>query len=165
VSASIAPALQVPSAAALGESFTMLLGRQVGVTDAGRVPPEGAIPAAVGPYVGEGERLYGCAWADLALSAAMGAAMAMADRNDADQCLTAGVLPTPFQDSLREILDVTARLLVADDGTAPQLRSVELLETGLADDTLALLADPRAGGYYLVDVPDYGSGLFSFTLD
>jgi hypothetical protein len=155
--------LRVPEPAEIQKSLTMLLGCEVTVADAGPEPPSGAIPVAVGSFPGDGAALRGCAWVDLGLGAAMGAAMSMTDRTGADECLVTGVLPTEFQANLREVLTVTGGLL-GDGEIPPQLRELELLEIGLAEDTLALLADPRRAGFYQVEVAEYGSGLLSFTL-
>ena len=154
--------LRVPEPAAVQESVAMMLGRDVQVTDAGPNPPEDAIPAAVGVFLDESDRVCGCAWVDLGLGAAIGAAMSMVERDAADDCLASGVLPAEFQGNLREVLVVASSLFGV--ATAPRIRDLELLETGLADDTLALLADPRRAGFYRVEVADYGSGLISFTL-
>jgi hypothetical protein len=150
--------------AAVRESLMMMLGREVRVDDAGAVPPAGAVPVAVGPYVDGADTLIGCCWVDLPLGAAMGAAMSMAPGSAAEQCLTTGVLPSDYQDNLQEVLRIASSLLDADEGNPVRLRSLELLETGLADDTLGLLADPRKGGFFTVEVEDYGAGLLSFTL-
>jgi hypothetical protein len=154
----------VPLPAAVRESLMMMLGREVRVDDAGVVPPDGAVPVAVGPYVDGSDLLTGCCWVDLPLGAAMGAAMSMAPSSAAEECLTTGVLPTEFQDNVQEVLRIASSLLDADDSEPLRLRSLELLETGLAHDTLGLLADPRAGGFFTVEVEDYGTGLLSFTL-
>jgi hypothetical protein len=163
-SAEAARPTKVPLPAAVRESLMMMLGRDVSVTDAGRIPPDGAIPVAVGPYVTDDDQLAGCCWVDLPLGAAMGAAMSMVPRAAAEECLETGVLPGEFQDNLHEVLNIASALLNEDEATHVRIRSLELLETGLAEDTLGLLADPRAGGFFRVEVDDYGSGLLSFTL-
>ncbi|MDQ1631619.1 MAG: hypothetical protein QOC80_1591 [Frankiaceae bacterium] len=156
--------MTVPMPAAVRESLMMMLGREVRVDDAGAVPPAGAVPVAVGPYVDSTDTLIGCCWVDLPLGAAMGAAMSMAPTDATEQCLTTGVLPAEYQDNLQEVLRIASSLLAGDESNPVRLRSLELLETGLADDTLGLLADPRAGGFFTVEVEDYGAGLLSFTL-
>jgi hypothetical protein len=90
--------------------------------------------------------------------------MSMVPRAAAEECLETGVLPAEFQDNLHEVLNIASALLNEDEATHVRIRSLELLETGLAEDTLGLLADPRAGGFFRVEVDDYGSGLLSFTL-
>jgi hypothetical protein len=148
----------------LRETLAMMLGREVTVTSAGEVPPEGAIPVAVGAYVDDQDELRACAWVDLPLGAAMGAALSMVPREQADGCLESGTLPEDFQGNLQETLTMAAALL--NDQGAAQLHLVplELLETGLSQRVLDLLADPRAGGYYAVGIDEYGDGLLSFTL-
>jgi hypothetical protein len=153
-----------PEPAQLRETLEMMLGRSVSVSSAGRVPPEGAIPAAVGAYVDDAEALRGCAWVDLPLAAAMGAALSMVPREQADSCLESGVLPEEFQGNLHETLNIASALLNDQGAAHLRIRPLELLETGLSQGVLDLLADPRAGGYYTVDVEEYGSGLMSFTL-
>jgi hypothetical protein len=155
---------RVPLPAQVRESLMMMLGREVTVTDAGRVPPEGAIPVAVGAYIDDTDELRGCCWVDLALGSAMGAAMSMVPRSAAEECAETGVLPAEFQDNLHEVLNIASALLNDEQAAHVRIRNLELLETGLAEDTLALLADPRAGGFFEVEVEDYGSGLLSFTL-
>jgi hypothetical protein len=155
---------RAPNPAEVRESLGMMLGREVRVSDAGRIPPNGIIPAAVGPYVDDGELLCACAWVDLPLAAAMGAAMSMVPREQAEACLDTGVLPEEFQDNLHETLNIASALLNVDDATHLRIRPLELLESGLSEETLELLADPRSGGYYDVDIDGYGSGVLSFTL-
>jgi hypothetical protein len=148
----------------LRETLEMMLGRQVAVSTAGQVPPEGAIPAAVGGYIDDDDELRGCAWIDLPLAAAMGAALSMVPREQVDACLESGVLPEEFQGNLHETLSVASALLNDQGAPAVHSRPLELLEAGLSQEVLDLLADPRAGGYYTVDIEEYGSGLLSFTL-
>jgi hypothetical protein len=155
---------RAPDPAELRESLAMMLGRDVKVTSAGRVPPEGIVPAAVGPYVDDADTLAGCAWVDLPLAAAMGAAMSMVPREQADACLDTGTLPEEFQDNLHETLNIASALLNTDEASHLRIRPLELLETGLSESVLELLADPRSGGYYDVDIDGYGTGVLSFTL-
>jgi hypothetical protein len=142
----------------------MMLGRTVRVADAGNVPPEGVIPVAVAPYIDAENRLLACAWVDLPLGAAMGAAMSMVEAVGVQHCLEAGVIPPEFQDNLREVLNIATALLNTDEVAPLTIRGLELLEKGLSEDVLELLADPRAGGYYTVEVAEYGKGILSFTL-
>ena len=74
------------------------------------------------------------------------------------------MLPEEFQDNLHETLNIASALLNVDDATHLRIKPLELLESGLSEGTLALLADPRSGGYYDVDIDGYGSGVLSFTL-
>jgi hypothetical protein len=148
----------------------MMLGREVSVADAGPTPPEGAVPVAVAGFVGEADELACCTWVDLGLGAAIGAAVSMVDAEEAEACRRAGRLPSDFASNIREVLLVAGGLIAGGlvgggqaEG-APRLRDLELLEQGLADDTLSLLADPRQGGFYTVEVPEYGRGLLSFAL-
>jgi hypothetical protein len=155
----------VPEPTQVQESLTMMLGREVSVTDAGPTPPAGAVPVAVAGFVGETDALSCCTWVDLGLGAAIGAAVSMVDTEEAEACRRAGRLPADFAGNLREVLLVAGGLVAGGDTEgAPRLRDLELLEQGLADDTLGLLADPRQGGFYAVEVPEYGRGLLSFAL-
>ena len=155
---------RVPLPAQVRESLMMMLGREVTVTDAGRIPPEGAIPVAVGAYIDDTDGLRGCCWVDLPLGSAMGAAMSMVPRSAAEECSETGVLPGEFQDNLHETLNIASALLHDGNATHLRIRPLELLESGLSETTLELLADPRSGGYYDVDIDGYGSGVLSFTL-
>ena len=158
------PRHRAPEPEQLRQTLEMMLGRQVAVVTAGPVPPEGAIPAAVGGYLDEKDELRGCAWIDLPLAAAMGAALSMLPREQVDASVESGVLPEEFQGNLHETLNVASALLNDQGAPAVRSRPLELLETGLSQEVLDLLADPRAGGYYAVDIEEYGSGLMSFTL-
>ncbi len=158
------PRHRAPEPDQLQQTLEMMLGRKVTVVTAGQVPPEGAIPAAVGAYVDDTDALRGCAWVDLPLAAAMGASLSMVAREQADGCLESGVLLEEFSGNLHETLNVAAALLNDQGGTALRIQPLELLETGLSQGVLDLLADPRAGGYYTVEIEEYGSGLMSFTL-
>jgi hypothetical protein len=154
----------VPEPEQVQESLAMMLGRDVVVRDTGPAPPEGAVPVAVAGFTRDGDALACCTWVDLELGAAIGAAISMVDREEADACTRNGTLTPDFAGNLREVLLVAGGLLGGDDGDAPRLRDLELLEKGLAEDTLALLADPRQGGFYSVEVAEYGNGLLSFAL-
>lgn len=156
--------LRVPEPEQVREVLAMMLGRDVSVEDAGPTPPEGAIPVAVASLTDDADELIGCTWVDLGLGATIGAAITMVDATEAEACLTSGVLPPDFVTNVREVLGVARGLLAGNDADAPQLRELELLETGLAEDTLGLLADPRQGSFYRVDVPGYGNGLMSYVL-
>jgi hypothetical protein len=158
------PSHRIPQPEDIRESLGMMLGRKVTVREVSRTPPEGAIPVAVGLYVDDTEAVAGCCWVDLPLGAMLGAAMSMVPQSTAEECLTSGVLPEEFQDNLHEVLNIASALLNDDASSHVRIRPLELLETGLAEDTLGLLADPRTAGYFSVDVADYGTGLLSFTL-
>lgn len=155
---------RAPEPAQLRETLEMMLGRDVKVTGAGRIPPEGAVPVAVGAYVDDVDDLRACAWVDLPLAAAMGAALSMVPRDQAEGCVASGTLSEEFQGNLHETLNIASALLNDQDAAHLRILPLELLETGLSESVLGLLADPRAAGYYAVEVEEYGSGLFSFTL-
>jgi hypothetical protein len=155
---------RVPLAEAIRESLAVTLGRKVKVSHAVFTPPEGAVPVAVGAYVDDSDSLICCCWVDLALGSTLGAAMSMVPRASAEECLTTGVLPTEFRENLHEVLNIASALLNEGEVAHVRIRALEMLETGLSEDVLGLLADPRTGGFYTVEVEDYGTGLMSFTL-
>lgn len=156
--------LRVPEPEQVQEALAMMLGREVVVTDAGASPPVGAIPVAVAPLVAD-DVLAGCVWVDLGLGAGLGAAMSMVDAADAEACRMSGLLPPEYVAMVREIAAVLTGLFGGGDGSAaPTVRDLELLETGLADDTSALLADPRQAGFYPVQIPGYTDGLIGLAL-
>jgi hypothetical protein len=155
---------RAPAIPALREMLEMMLGRGVTVTDAGWAPPAGAVPVAVGVYVDDAEALAGCAWVDLPLAAAMGAAMSMVPKARVEECVQTGEVVPDFQENLHEVLNIASALLNTEDSGHVRIRTLELLAAGLSEDTLTLLADPRAAGYYRVSVEEYGDGLMSFTL-
>jgi hypothetical protein len=154
--------LRLPEPEQVQELLTMMLGREVAVRDLGPNPPVDAIPVAVATFA-DGDALTGCVWIDLELGAGVGAAIAMADRSEADACHRSGVLAPEYVANVREMLLLAGGLL-GQDREPPRLRDLELLENGLAEDTLGLLADPRQGGFYFVELGDYGNGRMGFAL-
>jgi hypothetical protein len=67
-------------------------------------------------------------------------------------------------DNLHETMNIASALLNTETSVHVRIRELERPDTGISEDILDLLADPRAGGYYQLDVEEYGAGILSFTL-
>jgi hypothetical protein len=159
--ASLAP---VPTPAAVRETLQMMVGRTVLVTDAGWAPPEGAEPVAIASFIDDDDVLLACAWVDLAGAAALGAAMSMLPTTRLEEMLLTGELDEEVYDNLHETFNIASSLLNTDTSLHLRIRELERTDTGIYEDVLGLLGDPRVAGYYQIDVDEYGGGILSFTL-
>ncbi len=154
----------VPTPAQVRETLQMMVGRTVLVTDAGWAPPEGADPAALAAYIDDSDGLQACAWVDLAGAAALGAAMSMLPTTRLEEMMATGELDEEVYDNLHETFNIASALLNTETSVHVRIRELERPDTGITEDLLDLLGDPRAAGYYQLDVEEYGGGVLSFTL-
>ena len=154
----------VPTPAQVRETLQMMVGRTVLVTDAGWAPPEGDEPVAIASFIDDSDVLRACAWVDLAGAAALGAAMSMLPTTRLEEMMATGELDEEVYDNLHETFNIASALLNTETSVHVRIRELERPDTGISEDLLDLLADPRAGGYYQLDVEEYGGGTLSFTL-
>lgn len=156
--------VRAPTPEQVADTLQMMVGRSVVVTDAGWAPPEGADPVAIGSYVDDNQVLRACAWLDLPAAAALGAAMGMLPQVRLQEMLETGELDDEVFDNIHETLNIAGSLLNSGSSTHLRVRELERPEEGVSEDVLELLGEPRAAGYYHVEVAEYGSGVLSFTL-
>ena len=154
----------VPEPAQVRETLQMMVGRTVLVSDAGWAPPEGAEPVAIAAFVDDSDVLRAVAWVDLAAAAALGAAMSMLPTARMQEMLSTGELDEEVFENLHETFNIATALLNSEHSAHLRIRELERPDTGVSEDVIDLLGDPRAGGYYTLDIEEYGSGVLSFTL-
>jgi hypothetical protein len=156
--------VRAPTPEQVADTLQMMVGRSVIVTDAGWAPPEGTDPVAIGSYVDDDQVLRACAWLDLPAAAALGAAMGMLPQVRLQEMLDTGELDDEVFDNLHETLNIASSMLNSDSSMHLRVRELERPEQGVSEDVLELLGEPRAAGYYHIEVAEYGSGVMSFTL-
>lgn len=154
----------VPEPAQVRETLQMMVGRSVTVADAGWAPPEGADPVAIASFIDDADVLRAVAWVDLSGAAALGAAMSMLPTARLQEMLATGELDEEVYENLHETFNIASALLNTETSVHLRIRELERPDTGICEDVLDLLADPRAAGYYHLEVEEYGSGTMSFTL-
>jgi hypothetical protein len=81
-----------------------------------------------------------------------------------EEMMATGELGEEVYDNLHETFNIASALLNTETSVHLRIRELERPDTGISEDILELLGDPRAGGYYTLDVEEYGSGVLSFTL-
>jgi hypothetical protein len=129
----------LPPAELVGRLIAGLVGRSVTVD---KVPPPSldlTEPMTVAAYVRDNGMLGAVAVSDLALTAQLGAALAMMPAGVAKEAIDNGALPDDLIDNHREIVNVAARLFNRANLPHVKLRDVSVTPTTLPGDVNGLL--------------------------
>lgn len=149
----------IPSAKAVSRLIGDLVDKRLAVKLAADPPPEKKDPT-VALYANDDEPVALCV-ADLALAAHAGAALVLVPQVVAEECLQKGELEESISESFGEVLNVFAQLFAKPGAPRVYLKTVHPPTEPLPDEVSQLMENPAARLDLLVDVAEYGGGLFS----
>ena len=104
----------VPTAKAVRDMLTDLLGRNVEVRSSLPFAPRPSDPITIAVYVDDRTVVRAVGVADLGFSARAGAAIGLVPAATAEESVTAGLLPETLAENLHEVLNISASLLNAE---------------------------------------------------
>ncbi len=154
----------LPSGGEVGELLEGLLDR--GVTAVEEAVPVllGRDVRTVATYADDTGAVRAVVLLDLALSAVLGAALALVPPPKVLAALEEGVVPADLADNTHEVLNIGASLFNCGD-VHLKLRDVAVAPQPVDDATVAFLRRPSRRGDRRVDVPGYGTGVLAVVLD
>jgi translation elongation factor EF-Ts len=129
----------LPPAELVGRLIAGLVGRAVTVD---KVPPptmDLSEPMTVAAYIRDNGLIGAVVVSDLALTAQLGAALAMVPAGVANEAIELGALPDDLVENHREIVNVAARLFNRPNLPHMKLRDVDVTPTTLPADVNGLL--------------------------
>ena len=149
----------IPDSETVGETFQMLLGRDVGVSDA---KPSSDGKQVVASFVhADGSAAAACT-CEVALAAATGCALSMIPAGTAKDAAKEGALSGSMKSNFYEVMNIFSRLLMNDH--SPHLKLAGLFDS-IADspaDIADLIANaPERRGYKVSVGGGYGEGVVS----
>jgi hypothetical protein len=154
----------VPSAKAVRDMLSDLLGRTVEVRSSLPYAPRPSDPVTVAVYVDDRTVVRAVGVADLAFSARAAAAIGLVPAASADEAVEAGVLGETLAENLHEVLNIAASLLNAEGVVHVKLHQMYAAGTRPPAEIAACV---QALGRRLdlgVDIAGYGGGRFSLVI-
>ena len=154
----------VPSAKAVRDMLTDLLGRDVEVRSSLPYAPRPADPTTLAVYVDDQTVVRAVGVADLAVSARAGAAIGLVPAPAADEAIASGLLSETLAENLYEVLNIAASLLNAEGVVHVKLHEMYAPAT---TPPAPIAACMQALGRRLdlgVDMSGYGGGRFSLVI-
>jgi hypothetical protein len=148
----------LPPAELVGRLIAGLIGRSVTVD---KVPPPNldlTEPMTVAAYVRDSGLIGAVAVSDLALTAQLGAALAMVPAGVANEAIELGALPDDLVENHREIVNVAARLFNRANLPHVKLRDVDVTPTTLPGDVNGLLSGFKERLAMEIETEGYGVG-------
>jgi hypothetical protein len=148
----------LPPAELVGRLIAGLVGRSVTVD---KVPPPNldlTQPMTVAAYIRDTGMLSVVAVSDLALTAQLGAALAMMPAGVANEAIEKGALPDDLVENHREIVNVAARLFNRANLPHVKLRDVDVTPTTLPGDVSSLLNRYTERLAMEIETEGYGTG-------
>ncbi|GIV00954.1 MAG: hypothetical protein KatS3mg014_2569 [Actinomycetota bacterium] len=144
----------------LRDLLTELLGREVNVGRIDQLAPQGA----VADYVTDEGAVAAVVVCDLAFACRAGAAITLIPSPAAEESIAEGALTPALTENLREILNVTARLL--NSAQTPHVRLRALHGPGIQPpaEVGRLVAQPADRRSFEVEIQGYGSGRLTFAI-
>ena len=154
----------LPSAAQVRTLVDGLVDRGVTAAEEPRPVLLGRDVRVVASYVDDESAVRAVVLLDLALGAALGAALALVPAQRVQDAVSAGAVPDDLADNTREVLNVSASLFSCDD-VHLKLRGVAVAPQPVDDATVAFLRTPGRRADVRLDVPGYGAGLLAVVLE
>ncbi len=137
-----------------------LLGREVSAVRSDQaVDPAGGV---VADYVTDEGAVAAVVVCDLAFACRAGAAITLVPSPAAEESLAEGALTPILSENLREILNVTARLLNSAQTPHVRLRQVRAPGAQVPPEVARLAAQPADRRSFEVEIQGYGPGRLSF---
>lgn len=140
----------------LRDLLTELLGREVSVVRAEQ--PVEPLQGAVADYLTDEGTVAAVVVCDLAFACRAGAAITLIPPPAAEDALAAGALTPTLTENLREILNVTARLLNSAQTPHVRLRAVHGPGSQAPSEVVRLASQPADRRSFDVDIQGYGPG-------
>jgi hypothetical protein len=154
----------VPSAKAVRDMLTDLLGRAVEVRSSLPFAPRPSDPVSVAVYVDDQTVVRAVGVVDLGFSARAGAAIGLVPAPTAEEAVGSGLLPETLAENLHEVLNIAASLLNAEGVVHVRLHEMYAAGTRppapIAECMQALGRRLDLG----VDIAGYGKGRFSLVI-
>jgi hypothetical protein len=148
----------LPSTKAVRDLLSDLLGREVDLAPIDVIDPVLDHRSAVGVYHDEARNTAAVVTADLALSAYLAAALALLNKEAADEVAADAALPESYLENLHEILNIVGTLFNAESPRPVRLADMhgpgQQVPPRVAD--LAIARGRRLD--VTVSIPGYGSG-------
>jgi hypothetical protein len=154
----------VPTAKAVRDMLTDLLGRTVEVSSSLPYAPRPGEPTSIAVYVDDQTVVRAVGVVDLGFSARAGAAIGLVPSPTAEEAVTAGLLPETLAENLYEVLNIAASLLNAEGVVHVKLH--EMYAAGTRPPA-PIAGCMQALGRRLdlgVDISGYGKGRFSLVI-
>jgi hypothetical protein len=140
----------------LRDLLTELLGREVSAVRSDQ--PVDPSQGAIADYVTDEGAVAAIVVCDLAFACRAGAAITLVPAPAAEEALAEGALTPTLVENLREILNVTARLLNSAQTPHVRLREVRAPGSQPPAEVLRLAAQPADRRSFEVEIQGYGPG-------
>jgi hypothetical protein len=155
--------IPLPIQETLRDFLGALLGRGVAVDRGDQAPPAAEPGHLVGHFASrDGETLAVC-WADVAVAASCGAALAMVPATTLDEVPAEGPLPEHLAENWYEVVNVLSGLLNSNNGPHMVLDGVHSAEE-CPDEVWAVVAQPSRSRVFDVAVEGYGAGRIAMSV-
>ncbi|MGA8209601.1 MAG: hypothetical protein WB441_01310 [Nocardioidaceae bacterium] len=153
--------MRLPGPKHVKDVFEGLLGREVVVTDCTPVLLDSRLRPSTAAYVDDARRLSTVVLMDFALTAWVGAALALLPRGGVEDALEEGQLPSSLLENVAEVYNVLAGVISRTGDLHQRLHEAYGPGVPAPSDVTAWAAVPTSRVNLRLDIKGYGGGTLS----